>query len=233
MGEATDATLTRSAKNRILELVNRYGPSPIDFRWSETQQGEWQSTSQYQYRVSVLTHIPTGYYCIFGAHSIEICPGFTRNIQDFRHEDNLDRKENLCGKWLMIVKSEADTSDLWASVAQETALPKAASLPSLDNRLFTPTEQKLIVEKLDEIKGFLVEGQQFATEQAETIEREFAYLKDAAERLGRKHWLNGLLGGLIGLAITLGLDPEKTKGILRLAGEAFQSLWGMAAGYLN
>jgi len=43
-------------------------------------------------------------------------------------------------------------------------------------------------------------------------------LKESAERLGRKDWLNVLLGGLFGLAVTLVLDPEKAKGLLSLAG---------------
>jgi hypothetical protein len=79
---------------------------------------------------------------------------------------------------------------------------------------------------LDEIKGYLLEGQQFAAEQCASIEREFAYLRESSERLGRKDWLNNLLGGLVGLAIGLALDPEKARGLLRLAGAVFQSLWG-------
>jgi len=53
-------------------------------------------------------------------------------------------------------------------------------------------------------------------------------LKESAERLGRKDWLNILLGGLFGLAVTLALEPEKARGLLGLAGTVFQSLWGMA-----
>jgi hypothetical protein len=51
--------------------------------------------------------------------------------------------------------------------------------------------------------------------------------------VGRKDWLNILLGGLFGLAVTLALDPEKARGLLRLAGTVFQSLWGMAQGILQ
>ena len=68
---------------------------------------------------------------------------------------------------------------------------------------------------------------------AETVEREFAYQREASVRLGRKDWLNSFIGNMMSLVIGLMLDPVKAKGILRLAGEAFQSLWGMAAGYLH
>jgi hypothetical protein len=85
---------------------------------------------------------------------------------------------------------------------------------------------------LDEINGYLLEGQHFAAEQSEFVERRFAYFKESSTRMGRKDWLNLLLGGLVSLAIGLALDPEKARGLLRLAGAVFQSLWGTAQGYL-
>ena len=130
----------------------------------------------------------------------------------------------------MIVKLESDAPDLWATIGQEKALSTAAASADLDNRPFTAAEQSLIATKLCEIKAHLLEDQEFAAEQAATIEREFAYLKEAAGRTGRKDWLNILLGGLISLAIGLALDPEKARGLLRLVGTVFQSLWGMAQG---
>lgn len=126
-----------------------------------------------------------------------------------------------------------DAPDLWASVIQEKALPTAAASASVDNRPFSPDERRLITAKLDEIKVFLIAGQHFATEQAEAVEREFAYLKESSKRMGRKDWLNILLGGLFGLAVTLALDPEKARGLMRLAGAVFQSLWGAAQAYLE
>jgi hypothetical protein len=59
------------------------------------------------------------------------------------------------------------------------------------------------------------------------------YLRESSERLGRKDWLNNLLGGLVDLAIGLALDPEKAQVLLRLAGTIFQSLWGMGHGLLE
>jgi hypothetical protein len=180
-----------------------------------------------------LTHLPTGYYCVFGAHEMTISPGWTKKIQAFDHEDKANRKEEICAKWLVVVKLEVESPDLWASIGQENSLPTAASSASLDNRPFTPAEQSLIAAKLDDIKAYILEGQQFAADQVETVDREFAYLRESSTRLGRKDWLTSLLGVMMSLVIGLALDPVKAKGILRLAGEALQSLWGMAAGYLQ
>jgi hypothetical protein len=48
----------------------------------------------------------------------------------------------------------------------------------------------MIGTKLDEIKGYILEGQEFNAQQSEMIEREIECLKTSSERLGRKDWLN-------------------------------------------
>jgi hypothetical protein len=226
----TDATLTKIQKNRILKLVNEYGPSPSEFHWSEMQQGH-PATGYYS--VSVLTHRSTGNSCIFGAHDITISPGWKQKVQDFEHGDNFEKIEDLCGKWLVLVKAEAETPDLWASVGQEKVISTAASSTDLDNLPFTGGEQALIAAKLDEIKGYLLESQHFAADQAETVERQFEYLRESSQRLGRKDWLNALIGAFMGQAINLALSPEVAKGLLVLAATSFQSLWDVAQRYLQ
>ncbi len=226
MKEVTDATLTPTQKNRILRLVTEYGPPAAGFRWKEEEQDELSNFSQWPYRVSVLEHRETGYYCIFGAHSIAISPGLTRKVEHFSHEDKIQNKEDLCAKWLVLVKGELEAPDLWASIIGENRLSSAASSATLGNQPFSAAEQSLIVAKLDEIKGYLLASQQFDAGQAEYIEENFVYLRESSERLGRKDWLNALLGALVGQAISLALSPEVAKGLLLAAGIAFQSLWG-------
>jgi hypothetical protein len=235
MKEAKDATLTKIQKNQILELITQHGPPPVEFCWTETVQDEYGhiTVRPNPYRVSVLTHRSTGYFCIFGAHSITASPGNVAKVEDFRHDDNWVKKEIACRRWLADVKREVDAPDLWATIGQEKVLSTAASALTLNNSRFNTAEQNLIVGKLEDIKGYLLEGQQFAADQAETIEREFAYLRESSERLGRKDWLNAVLGGLFGLAVTLALEPEKAKGLITLAGTALQSLWAVAQGYLS
>ena len=233
MEETTDATLTKTERNTIFKLVGEYGPSPNEFNWTERQQDEWSDMSSWPYRVSVLTHTPTGYYCTFGAHSVTTCPGLKSKVEHYRHEDDWSRKESACGRWLVELKIEVDAPDLWASMARETALPKAASSATLDNRLFTPAEQSRIGTKLDEIKEFLLKGQQFDAKEAEFVQQEFAYLRGSATRFGRKDWLRVLFGVLVGQAFSLALTPEKANGLLHFAGLAFQWVWGAAELYLK
>jgi hypothetical protein len=197
------------------------------------QQEEWFGMSSWSYRVSVLTHRPTGHCCIFGAYTVTFCPGTNKKIEDFGHDDKWPKKQFLCRKWLVALKEEVDAPDLWATIGQEKSLSAAAASADLDNRPFTAAEQNLIATKLDEIKAYLLEGQQFDAEQANTVEREFAYLKESSRRLGRKDWLNVLYGGLITVIVGVALAPDAARSLLRLAATAFQSLWGMVQGVLQ
>ena len=233
MIEATDATLTKTEKNRILKLILEYGPPPDDFEWSEKQREEYSYMSYRPYKASVLTHHPTGYYCIFGGRSVTTSPGLNKKVEEVDHENRWEKKENACGRWLIDLKLEVEAPDLWASISQEKVLSTAASSAGLDNLPFTAAERVLISAKLDEIKGYLLESQQFAAEQAETVERQFEYLRESSQRLGRKDWLNALIGALMGQAINLALSPEVAKGLLVLAASSFQSLWNAAQRYLQ
>ena len=119
MSEATDATLTKTEKNRILKLIRKYGPPPDDFEWSEMQREEYSYMACRPYKASVLTHRPTGYYCIFGGHNVTTSPGLTKKVQDTKHEDQWENKENACGKWLIVVKVEVDAPDPWAALRRD------------------------------------------------------------------------------------------------------------------
>ena len=242
LDELPDKRLLPTQRNTLARVATQQGFSVDAFEWVEEDM--WEHHLNYtnsegtvyprfdkQYRVSVLRQKRSGHYCKFGPITLEYSPA-KRTITDKRIFGKDSERLALFREWLRLLKRE-NVPDLWATIGQEKALSTAASSASLDNRPFSPAEQKLIGTKLDEIKAYLLEGQQFAPDEAASIEREFAYLKESSKRFGRKDWLNILLGGLFGLAVTLALDPEKARGLLRLAGTVFQSLWGMAQGLLQ
>ena len=124
-------------------------------------------------------------------------------------------------------------ADLWVAVTEENDLSATASSASLDNRPFTACEQMLVATRLNEVKTYLLEGQQLAAEQAAFIERRFEYFTESSTRIGRKDWLNVLYGGLITVIVGVALAPGAARSLLRLAATAFQSLWGTAQGLLQ
>jgi hypothetical protein len=180
----------------------------------------------------VLTHRPTGYYFKFGVLYLDFSPGTRLKEQHERYHSGNSRA-NYVNDWLRELRKEVDAPDLWAVIGQEKLLATAASSETIDNRPFTPNELQLINTKLDEIKGYILEDQSFDADQAEFVECEFAYLRESATRMGRKDWLNIVIGGLVGTIFTLGLDPEKARGLFALAGTVLQSLWGSVQGLLQ
>jgi len=228
----TDARLRQAEKNDVLRLIEQFRFDPSEFAWTDLDIVENQYRRDIPARISGVVHKPTQFFVRFGPIYVTFSPGPHFRVENEEHQHVWAVKLRLARVWLTELRKEVDTPDLWANIGQEKALSTAAA-SDVDNRPFTASEQSLIATELDEIKAYLLEGQQFAADQAETIEREFAYLKESAKRLGRKDWLNILLGGLFGLAVTLALDPEKARGLLQLAGAVFQSLWGVAQGVLQ
>jgi hypothetical protein len=117
--EAEDATLTQVEQNAVSKLIVESGP-PIDgFRWSVMKNAEFRSersVNRSPYTVSCLRHEATGYYCIFGAHTITLCPGFKKKIEIIRHEDEWESKLVYCRHWLITVRCESEAPDLFKSL---------------------------------------------------------------------------------------------------------------------
>jgi hypothetical protein len=224
---AQDASLTRTQKNTILQLIVEAGIPPTDFDWIEEDRGELCLTRNgfetLPFYVSVLSHKTTKYYFNFGHEKIVLSPGSKSKVET-RAIDDWFEKQQECRRWLLRVHKEANAPDLWAVIGRETALARAAS-SSLENRRFTVDEIKLISAGLEEIRAYLIQSQNFAQEQRNYIEQQFQYFRQACDRVGRKDWLNLVLGGLLGLAIELALDPEKAGSLIRVAGSALQFLW--------
>jgi hypothetical protein len=230
---AIDAALRTTEKNLVFSLLNEFGFDPADFEWSEIEREEFvQRRHSRTFRVSVLKHRRSQYYMIFGGVHVVISPGITRKVDGEEHLGQWGFKENYCRIWLNELRKEVDAPDLWASVGQERMLSNAASSTS-ENQPFNPSERNTIAAQLHELKRYLLAGHQFQAEQAEFIEGQFKYLKEASERLGRKDWLNVALSGFVGLIVELALDPDKAKGLLAMAGTLFQWIWSGTQGLIQ
>jgi hypothetical protein len=227
-----DATLLKTQKNEVLAMLHDAGLRPEEFGWTTKEYVERSRYGPTHYTISLLRHVAERYYCEFLPNgALSYSPGEEHAV-DFQEVEGgwSDIREAL-GLWLRCLHRQLTAPDLWASIGQESVLSTAAS-STVDNQPFTATEQHLIATKLDEIKGHILENQQFAADQAEFVEERFAYFKESSTRMGRKDWLNVLYGGLITVIVGVALAPDAAKSLLRLAAAAFQSLWGMAQGQL-
>jgi len=217
---AEDNTLTRTQMNEVYRCVEKCSFDPVEFEWVDEVLGSVRSS----WRVSVLRHVPTGYFFMFADGFVKYSPGSHHKVQSYRTSEVSDALESL-DTWLQNLHTEYTTPDLWATVSQDKALSTAVSSGEVTNLPITPAEQKLIAVKLDEIRAYIVDRQAGNEDQVATINEEIAYLKGASSRLGRKDWLTILWGGLFSLALALAVTPETAKGMMRLAAEAFRWLW--------
>lgn len=221
---ATDVTLTKIQKNRILILIQHNGFDPTDFLLTEVESDEYYATSSFEYTASQLRHRSTGYYFTFGSYSLFFSPGFQRKSETKQHNDSWETKEFQLGQWLKRIKAEVETPDLWAAIGEGRVLSDAAS-SSLENRPFTPGEQSTIKAALEELRQYLVINPVARDDHSKFVEQQLRYLDESSKRLGRKDWVNILFSTLISLALTLALPPERANGLLRLAGTLLHQLW--------
>jgi len=208
-----DIRLTREERNKLFDHAQRFHLDLTDFEWSESHE-------RYNEYIQ-LRHRPTGYAFRFGAydhdHSITYSSDWSPAINGrvsttfSRRSDQLD----LACQWLIEVKREHETPDLWAQLRAETAfLTEAAGADG--TRPFTKQEQKLIGQRIDalEVKIVAVLGPAPTPAQLSAVHESLDELKKSAERLTRKDWRLLVLGTITQIIVTLGLEPTKTREIL-------------------
>ena len=232
-----DATLLKQQKNTLLQILIGAKFDPVDFEWQELvlpdhNSNSWMAGGLLEFKVSKLVHRPSAYYVTFGGLNVIYSPGSTQREEREEHHDSWEKRYSSFRGWLSCLRNELDTPDLWTISSQEKALLATASATSI-NDPFTLAERLEVAAKLEELKQHLLDEQGFRAGQADFIEAQFTYLKEASERLGRKDWLNTALGGLVGLIVGLALDPEKAKGVLAMAASLFQWIWGGTQGLLR
>lgn len=223
MPQEKEHLILKTQANKLFQTIKQLGLDPLEFEWRREK-----NIPEGTLIVSVLVHKPTEYYFHFGfLRGQEWCqrsPGPDRSV-DERYGSAWDSQEAHAHEWLSCLKREIETPDLWESVSQEKALVEAASAEGLSNTPFIEAEQQDISAKLDEIQQFLLAAHQFEESQKEFVRSRLDYLKDAAERMGRKDWLNLTTGTLLGIVVQTGLNSDAARELFRLAGNLLQSLF--------
>ena len=237
-------TLTKTQKNEVLARVRGAGLDPLDFVWVERKSPEWSRWEGYA--ADTLVHKPTGYYCAVFAPPQAVglmhlsdrliampVPGpYVAVFEPVNSGPrgrlvSVDLSSVLTGvaEWLDVVKREHEAPDLWAQLAvQGDVFGDAVSALEIANTPFTADEKRRITQGLDEIKAQLAAQHELSEQQLTAIDKGFAALKAASERVGRKDWVlmfGGMLMGIIGSAA---LPPETVRGLFHIVGQVFQWL---------
>jgi hypothetical protein len=227
-----DATLTKVQKNEVFRRVSGASLRPEAFEWVTELMPEYEMGRKTDdYSVSTLRHRSTGYFFTFGQYRVRFSPGIKTKVELEDHNLEWNRKFQLLAVWLRVVKEEDEAPDLWAAIESERALSDAAST-STNNEPFTPQERSEIAKGLEEVKQYLVEAKQMEARQADLVNGQLAYLRTAADRMGRKDWLNVAFSVFSGMVLFLSLPPEQAGALGRLTTALFGWIWTKIAGVL-
>jgi hypothetical protein len=189
-------------KNEVLRTIQTKGLNPVDFEWQEGK-----SRHKRIPKIAILVHRPTGYYFKFdydpdGFYFAIYSPG----DDSIDCQTNSDDWESMIGhfeEWLQSIDCQTSTPDLWSAFRKESQLIKATSEAQIDNSPFGAREKEKVAQYIAEIKQHLLANMELTGQQQEALNARLDYLKEASERLGRKDWLNILIGTLLGTAIQL------------------------------
>ncbi len=134
---------------------------------------------------------------------------------------------NAVRRWLVAVRNEIGSPDLWAELRRERELlaqPNAAGAEG--NTEFTKDELALISEQIRELKQYVLDSLALPEPQVRELEVRLDYLEQAARRMGRVDWWNLFAGALMNLVLTGLIPPHAVQTLLLLAAHGLSGLFG-------
>jgi hypothetical protein len=132
----------------------------------------------------------------------------------------------LC-RWLMEVKNDLETPDLWADWQRQAGLLQATSEDITENAPFTSAEQTDIAARLPEWADHAQRAHSLSSAQTQVLVQKVQYLTEAARHMGRKDWLNVCTGTIFGNTLTASLPPEAAREIFFSVSRAVGHLFGL------
>lgn len=117
------------------------------------------------------------------------------------------------------------TPDLWSNIRSEKPVFERFAAADLENRPFTPEEQKYIAVQLQELKAFIIRTSQAQESVLNQIGSRLKYLEEASTRMGRKDWLGILIATVFTIVISGLFAPDRANELMGFAAALFQSLY--------
>jgi len=230
-------------RNDVFRAIEEAGLNPSDFEWQYYEVPFLSEDIPYEYKpedeqknlpkiiyieVPMLIYRYRSYYFIFNLDipnggSIEYSPAMNTEKYTINARDTFESWEKVLGivnYWLELVKRDIEP-DLWNLLAEETKLSDAVISDS-DNTPFSSEEQKMISEKLLEVKEYIVATKELSEKQLGFINARLGYLEEASNRMGRKDWVNITVSVLFSIIIQVMFSPNEARELFRFAAAALQ-----------
>jgi len=114
-----DSTLLKTQKNDVFAALNEAGLVPGEFQWG-TKKHTRYDCGQTDYTISVVSHIPTGYYCEFlSSGGLSYSPGQERTVEFRQVVGDWTDVKNALHPWLESLKRELKAPDPWANLQRD------------------------------------------------------------------------------------------------------------------
>jgi hypothetical protein len=233
-------TLLRSQRNECFRIVQEKRLNVADFEWTEYKHKPDDNVPRLvtayprptSYTYSKLVHSISRHYFDFCGDSPKWSPDEFRfegsaQVSAVRESERWKEKLRYFDRWAGFLAREVLTPDLWEAVRTGGELPGLSGDARLSNAPFTPKEQTYLAQQLKEIHQFVERTEQLQDDQKRFLEERFAYFEESSKRLGRKDWLNLLMGALLNTVINLAIPPDKINEIFHFTSTALSQLFSV------
>jgi hypothetical protein len=230
-----------SQRNRLFAMIESLGLQPRNF--VETTRS-WEWAGWVDSEAYAIEHRDSGYWFTIGEPHARSHVSYTRTvpqtgpqlyavyyspgeISETQRQTDIDFNDVIrhYNRWLTSLKRELSQPDLWAELERAIAsATESIAYQAADNAPLSLAEAGNIKAVLSDLSHQMTALSGASTLQHESIRREIKYLTDATERLGKKDFLNAMLGGLVGWLLSAALPPETIRSALPLILGTFKSL---------
>lgn len=221
----SEHVLLKSQKNLLFSALEVNNFDPATFKWEKAN-----SNNQQRLIVPRLVHVPSdGFFQFDLLSGVEWCmysPGENR-VVDQCYPGSWDGQVTQFNYWLHYLRQEYECTDMWSAISGASALVLDMKTGvNEDNSMLSQPERKRLSQSLNEIHAYLVSTNSVSVASNKIIEERLNYLEQAAERVGRKDWMNLAYGTLINIVVGAALPPNAAKDFFRLAGSALAWIIG-------
>lgn len=187
------SSLLTSQTNQLVRLISVHEMDRGEFEWAMGQ-----GSSVGHRNIDVLTHRPTGYYFEFDYHDGDVfganrgrkasySPG-RETHSAYRSCETWEDIAIAFEDWLTYIKREQEP-DLWFS----DSIPAYRSWQENDNKL-SQEELRRVLVGLDAIEALLIKHSNGQKKVLDDIQTNIQYLKESAQKMGKKDFINILVG---------------------------------------
>jgi hypothetical protein len=201
-------TLLPSQKNDVITAVRSAGFSPSDFTWSPVM----IASNLFGVRLGFRD---TAYHFDFaddGKHGHSYSPGKEHLYQRGAAGAWVHQVGHV-GAWLENLRREVEAPDLWSELSEQTTIEVVDTTD-----VITAADRVAIGRVLRELREYIVSTTTMTHEKLDAVDARLAYLEGAADRLGKKDWINAAIGVALNIVTAAALPPD-------VASEAMRMFW--------